>query len=308
MGKGAKKDRVYWNMSDFAGYCSGIGESIDNPTVLFSRILKELENSYKARWGTPIELKSAFRKNKSYAFDIKEQENHEDEEQKSFEERQMKKLFYILYFWKDERWNFTYLMDVNGYLIDLVRRYDKKDGELIAIPEEEINQIKAMIDDAIYSLIYLDLRSGGSKKIICKMGKVFKERLDKCSRLKAEKDFDSMIDFIKRFYEFTIKCDEKLDKNNREFQRRWSNILLTMLLGDGVKDLAEKYPDQGIKKEYLDVVTKKKMKEVLEEGLAKIPKIDIKPNLQKMSEEELLTLQYHILDELSSRIIQKNDD
>ena len=85
-------------MSDFSGYCSGIGKPIDNPTVLFSKILKELENSYKARWGTPIELKSVFRKNKSYAFDIKEQENHEDEEQKSFEERQMKKLFDILYF------------------------------------------------------------------------------------------------------------------------------------------------------------------------------------------------------------------
>ena len=81
-------------------------------------------------------------------FDIKEQENHEDEEQKSFEERQMKKLFDILYFWKDEKWHFTYLMDVNGYLIDLVRRYDKRAGELIAILEEEINQIKAMVDAA----------------------------------------------------------------------------------------------------------------------------------------------------------------
>ena len=135
-------------MSDFSGYCSGIGKPIDNPTVLFSKILKELENSYKARWGTPIELKSVFRKNKSYAFDIKEQENHEDEEQKSFEERQMKELFDILYFWKDEKWHFTYLMDVNGYLIDLVRRYDKRAGELIAILEEEINQIKAMVDAA----------------------------------------------------------------------------------------------------------------------------------------------------------------
>ena len=39
-------------------------------------------------------------------------------------------------------------MDVNGYLIDLVRRYDKRAGELIAILEEEINQIKAMVDAA----------------------------------------------------------------------------------------------------------------------------------------------------------------
>lgn len=304
---GTKKDRVYWNMSDFAGYCSDIEKLTYDPTALFSEILEELEDSYKARWGTPIDLKSAFRKDKSYAFDIKEQENHEGEEQESYEKRQMGKLRGILYYWKDRRWDFAYLMGVKDYLVDLVRRYDQKDGELIAIPEEEINQIKAMIDDAIYSLIYLDLRSGGNKYIIRKMKSEFNELLDKYSRLKVEKDFNCMIDFVRRFYEFKIKYDEKLDKDNKEFERRWRNILLTKMLGDGVKDLAEEYPDQGIKKEYLGVLTDKRMKEELKEGLSKIPKLDIEPNLHKMSEEELLTLQYHILDELSSRIIQKNN-
>lgn len=310
---GTKKDRVYWNMSDFARYYSDIEEWTDNPTALFSKILEELEDSYKARWGTPIDLKSAFRKDKSYAFDIKEQENYEGEEQESYEKRQMEKLRGILYYWKDRRWDFAYLMGVKDYLVDLVRHYDQKDGELIAIPEEEINQIKAMIDDAIYSLIYLDLRSGGNKYIIRKMKSVFNELLDKCSRLKVEKDFNCMIDFIGRFYKFAIEYDKKLDKDNedikanKEFQRRWRNILLTKMLGDGVKDLAEEYPDQEIRKEYLDWVIKRKMEEEFKEGLSKIPKLDIEPNLHKMSEEELLTLQYHILDELSSRIIQKNN-
>lgn len=69
-------------MSDFARYYSDIEEWIDNPT------------------------------DKSYAFDIKEQENHEGEEQESYEKRQMEKLRGILYYWKDRRWDFAYLMGV----------------------------------------------------------------------------------------------------------------------------------------------------------------------------------------------------
>lgn len=294
-------------------YCVKNKYLIENSTALFSEILEELEKSYEKKFGTIIDLKSAFQKNRSYVFDIVEPENHEeqekydfdivelenheDEEQKSYEEQQKGKLFDILKGWKDNRWNFKYLMNLKSYLIDLVRRYDQKNGKLIAISEEEISKRGTMIDDAIDSLIYLAISCSGDKKIIYTMGTELKKLQDKCLKLDVKKDYIYIIDFLKEFYNFVSRYDERLSPGFIQNNRNLQNMLFAYASGNVKKNQGS----MGI-----DFVEKHKRSQEINKILAETRKINRELNLRNMNIKELLEMQYHILGELSSRIFSPN--
>lgn len=298
----SKENMIYWKMSDFGLYdteeteCKMESYFTKSPTTIFSEILGELEASYNKKFKASIDLKSAFRKGLTYVFYTKEKDK----------DSQMHELFIILDGWEKHQWDLEYLENLNCFLIDLVKRYNEKDGKFIAILDEEIDQIETAIDDAVKSLVYLDIDHDGQSWIMAQMRKALEELQKKYLGLKKE-GYDDIFDFVKGFYGFRDQFLKKIDPKQRESQRHWRNILLTKMLGDGIEDFAKRYPDRGIERCYLSAPVENSIKKGIEKGLSEMPKIDIKPNLRKMSEEDLLVLQYHILDELSSRIITKND-